>query len=200
MPLTMYALPVRSQKNKGALVRRLIRASSEHVSAKRAYLDSEFYQTKVTQALIDTGTDFVMPAKKNSKKIDQLIDEAIKDGLEWNVIRHGVGDIEDGRHWLIALPAQKKSQLRKSEPGDPRDDWTVLYTSIDPESVDVEDEPFEHGAQKLGEWFRRRWGIETSYRLIKGDYLPQTRSTRTQMRLFYFNFAVHLYNLGWWRT
>lgn len=122
MPLTMYALPVRSQKNKGALVRRLIRASSEHVSAKRAYLDSEFYQTKVTQALIDTGTDFVMPAKKNSKKIDQLIDEAIKDGLEWNVIRHGVGDIEDGRHWLIALPAQKKSQLRKSEPGDPRDD------------------------------------------------------------------------------
>ncbi|MFP8890810.1 hypothetical protein ACLI4U_13730 [Natrialbaceae archaeon A-CW2] len=31
--------------------------------------ESEFYQTKVTQALIDTGADFVMPERKNSSEL-----------------------------------------------------------------------------------------------------------------------------------
>lgn len=42
--------------------------------------------------------------------------------------------------------------------------------------------------------FRRRWGIETSYRQI-GDFLPRTSSPTFSVRLFYFLFAVSLYNL-----
>lgn len=42
--------------------------------------------------------------------------------------------------------------------------------------------------------FRRRWGIETSYRQI-GDYLPRTSSPTFAVRLCYFLFAVSLYNL-----
>ena len=42
--------------------------------------------------------------------------------------------------------------------------------------------------------FRRRWGIETSYRQI-GDFLPRTSSPTFSVRLFYFLFAVALYNL-----
>ena len=42
--------------------------------------------------------------------------------------------------------------------------------------------------------FRRRWGIETSYRQI-GDFLPRTSSPTFSVRLFYFLFAVGLYNL-----
>lgn len=196
MPLTMAALPVRSQKNKGALVRRLIRSATEYVGVERAYLDSGFYQTNATRALLNTDTDFVMQAKKNSEKIEELIDEAIEDGRKWNITPHGVGDIKDGRHWLIALLAEKKPQLRTGKPDDPHDNWTVLYMNIEPETLDIDDdEHFEHGAEKLGERSRRRWGIETSYRLIKRDYLPQSRSRETELRLFYFNFAVHLYNI-----
>ena len=42
--------------------------------------------------------------------------------------------------------------------------------------------------------FRRRWGIETSYRQL-GDFLPRTSSPTFSVRLFYFLFAVSLYNL-----
>ena len=42
--------------------------------------------------------------------------------------------------------------------------------------------------------FRRRWGIETSYRQI-GDFLPRTSSPMFSVWLFYFLFAVTLYNL-----
>jgi hypothetical protein len=42
--------------------------------------------------------------------------------------------------------------------------------------------------------FRRRWGIETSYRLI-GLFLAKTTSKRYRLRLLYFFLAVALYNL-----
>lgn len=52
----------------------------------------------------------------------------------------------------------------------------------------------EATAEARAESYRRRWGIETSYRVI-GDFLPKSRSTAYSVRLFYFLFAVTLYNL-----
>ncbi|MEF8849132.1 MAG: hypothetical protein V5A68_08395, partial [Candidatus Thermoplasmatota archaeon] len=43
--------------------------------------------------------------------------------------------------------------------------------------------------------YGKRWGIETSYRVKKHSYLPQTTSKNYQIRLFYFLFSVLLYNL-----
>lgn len=42
---------------------------------------------------------------------------------------------------------------------------------------------------------KKRWGIETSYRVKKRTYLPKTTSKNYQIRLFYFLFSVLLYNL-----
>jgi IS4 transposase len=49
-------------------------------------------------------------------------------------------------------------------------------------------------AVPLTQVYRRRWGIETSYRKI-GEFLPRTTSPVFAVRLFYFLFAVALYNL-----
>jgi len=49
-------------------------------------------------------------------------------------------------------------------------------------------------AQPLAEAYRRRWGIETSYRKV-AEFLPKTSSPTFSVRLFYFLFAVALYNL-----
>jgi IS4 transposase len=49
-------------------------------------------------------------------------------------------------------------------------------------------------AQPLAEAYRRRWGIETSYRKVT-EFLPKTSSPTFSVRLFYFLFAVALYNL-----
>ena len=42
--------------------------------------------------------------------------------------------------------------------------------------------------------FRKRWGIETSYRMIR-KFLAKTTSRRYGIRLLYFYLAVVLYNL-----
>jgi hypothetical protein len=47
---------------------------------------------------------------------------------------------------------------------------------------------------KLKEVFRRRWGIETSYRMI-GLFLAKTTSRLYRLRVLYFFLAVVLYNL-----
>ena len=48
--------------------------------------------------------------------------------------------------------------------------------------------------RRLRKTFRKRWGIETSYRMI-GMFLAKTTSRLYQLRLLYFFLAVVLYNL-----
>jgi IS4 transposase len=42
-------------------------------------------------------------------------------------------------------------------------------------------------------YYKRRWGIETSYRKI-GEFLPKTTSRSWIVRVFYFTFACLVYN------
>jgi len=49
-------------------------------------------------------------------------------------------------------------------------------------------------SRRLRKTFRKRWGIETSYRMI-GMFLAKTTSKRYRLRLLYFFLAVVLYNL-----
>jgi hypothetical protein len=48
--------------------------------------------------------------------------------------------------------------------------------------------------RRIRKLFRKRWGIETSYRMIR-KFLAKTTSRRYKIRLVYFYLAVMLYNL-----
>ena len=48
--------------------------------------------------------------------------------------------------------------------------------------------------RRIRRLFRKRWGIETSYRMIR-KFLAKTTSRRYRIRLLYFYLAVVLYNL-----
>jgi hypothetical protein len=48
--------------------------------------------------------------------------------------------------------------------------------------------------RKLIKLYKKRWGIETSYR-VKKDFRPKTTSKNYIIRLFYFLFSVCLYDL-----
>jgi putative transposase len=50
-------------------------------------------------------------------------------------------------------------------------------------------------AKKVCEQYRKRWGIETSYRVKKHTFLPKTTSKNYFVRMFYFFLSVLLYNL-----
>jgi IS4 transposase len=52
-------------------------------------------------------------------------------------------------------------------------------------------------AETFCQRYSRRWQIESEYKSIKGDFLAKTSSKDYRVRLFYFVFAVLLYNI--WR-
>jgi len=52
-------------------------------------------------------------------------------------------------------------------------------------------------AESFCQRYSRRWQIESEYKSIKGDFLANTSSKDYRVRLFYFVFAVLLYNI--WR-
>jgi len=93
-------------------------------------------------------------------------------------VPHGLGGIDDEKHWLFAVKSQKRSRLRQGEPDDPTDDWIIFYTNIPLDDDDVD--PLE-----LATDFRNRWGVETSYRMLKHDFLAQSGSPRLATRMFY---------------
>jgi len=64
--------------------------------------------------------------------------------------------------------------------------YTYFYTNLDPSEVSPEE---------LASDYRRRWGIETGFRVIKEEFLPKSASPDSRVRTFYFNFAAHMYNI-----
>lgn len=101
---------------------------------------------------------------------------------------HGLGGVDDEKHWLFTVKSQKRSRLRQGEPDDPTDDWIIFYTNIPLDADDVD--PLE-----LATDFRNRWGVETSYGKLKHDLLAQSGSSRLATRMFYFKFAILMYNM-----
>ena len=67
-----------------------------------------------------------------------------------------------------------------------KDDVSCFVTNLPVES--------EEKALEYAELFRKRWGIETSYK-VKGDFRPRTTSKSVSVRVFYFLFSVVMYNL-----
>ncbi|HIH60091.1 MAG TPA: transposase [Ferroplasma sp.] len=47
---------------------------------------------------------------------------------------------------------------------------------------------------KLLKLYRKRWGIETGYRMVR-KFLARTTSRRLNVRLLYFYLAILLYNI-----
>ena len=63
--------------------------------------------------------------------------------------------------------------------------WYCFITNLD---VNVDE------ARALRDYYRYRWAIETTYRKFKSHFLPTTRSTRLQMRIYLYLFGMFSYN------
>jgi putative transposase len=65
----------------------------------------------------------------------------------------------------------------------------VYFTNI---TFTEEDAKF---SDRIAFLYKKRWGIETSYRVKKHSFRGKTTSKNYMIRLFYFLFSVLLYNL-----
>ncbi len=205
-PAILMSELVKTSGDKAAFLKRALWMADTMMDVNRAYLDSGFYNEDSARALGEfDDISWVMQAKQSADDIDELMDIAIEDELDWNSKNWGVSDIPS-RHNLWVMESEKKSKLYKEEPDDPKDKWIAFYTNIDwvadtpdeeidTESITEEQRDMPLTPLELADDFRSRWGIETSYRKLKEDFLAKSRSTRYYIRVQVFYFAVLWYNM-----
>lgn len=131
---------------------------------------------KVFQTLSNLGVNYLIPKRITSTE-REAIDTMEADGRNVAVENASV-DVEAGPHAMRFLYASST-----------KSDGTAVFATnlpIGPEE-----------AESFCRCYSRRWQIENEYKSIKNDFLAKTSSKDYRVRLFYFVFAVLLYNI--WR-
>jgi len=172
---TLDVLPMDANgfRAKREAVRSLLETAREYVSIRHVYLDRGFYQVHVVAELEQLGVDYIVRARPSSGMKDRLSAgaETVVDDYTMRRKRPPTASVDVT---VFAVPHRSNE-----------DEHVWFVTSLDGD---------QSTAKAYAAAFRRRWGIETSYRQI-GDFLPRTSSPTFSVRLFYFLFAVSLYNL-----
>lgn len=171
---TLLVLPITQLDNRNDLLRELIEFARKRVKIKLALLDRGFFNIETQKILNSYGIKYIMPCTQYSN---------IKEILQKVPTPYIINDFLMGKdfHYNMAIKQfpNKKGIMK-----------TYAYaTNI---TLDTDDPDKE--ATWLAEEYRKRWGIETGYR-IKKSFLPRTTSKDYRIRLFYFLYAVLLYNL-----
>ncbi|ELZ96569.1 transposase [Haloferax sulfurifontis] len=187
-PFILLVLPVRKRSEAPQYVRRLLRFANQYLDLHRVYLDAgtEFYNSDTISTVNEFGLELVMQGRKSGSDIKHFLNGMGWLDMESSYIPYGVGDLDEDNYHAVGVKSEKKSKLRKSKPEKPMDDYTYFYTNIDPSEVPPEE---------LASDYRRRWGIETGFRVLKEEFLSKSASPDSVVRTFYFNFAAHLYNI-----
>ncbi|WP_435197300.1 transposase [Natronomonas sp. EA1] len=184
IPLVLAVEPVRESSawddNRSnqihRVVRRLVHRAKEHVPIETVLCDREFDSMRVFQTLSNLDVNYLIP-----KRITSSEREAIKRMDEDNqavAVESAFVHVETGSHPMRFLYVPSTSG----------EGTTVFATNL---RVGPEE------AETFCRRYSRRWQIENEYKSIKGDFLAKTSSKDYRVRLFYFIFAVLLYNI--WR-
>jgi len=148
----------------------------KELKIRMVYLDRHFYHVAVVEYLKRLRVRFVIQAPvvaevravlgKNTGQV------RVVKGFKMS---YGSGGLHVTSVNLFAVPSRHRRRKR-----------VCFITNVD---VNLND------AQELAESYRRRWNIETSYRVIKHVFLPRTASRSGIVRFFFFGFGVCLFNL-----
>ncbi|MCK5027726.1 MAG: transposase [Candidatus Pacebacteria bacterium] len=163
---TLHTLPVSPLDRNGAIVDRLITYAKNIIPIDTVYLDRGFFHSREIDVLKKHNVKFLMVAVRN-ERVKRLIKE--------------------NEHGVVIDHTMSKSTTFKlvitEKDGEKRAFATNLNIGI------------KRRLLSLYDLYGKRWGIETSYRIIDHDFKARTTSKRYVIRLFYFLFCVLLYNL-----
>jgi hypothetical protein len=194
LPFTIGVREIASRKNKQYNIQHLLDLTESKFDIKRVYVDRGFYSSAVRDEFVSRDLDFVMMARRNMGRFYDLVDGACWNDWEINHAPYQIStqNEDDYEDWLVARFSEKRSNLRKSSSNtgipDPYCDWEAYYTNIDPSEYDG-------GLEQLTDDYRLRWGIETSYRLLKNKFLLKASTDMWEKRTFLFCLAVLYYNM-----
>lgn len=170
--VTVAVEPIQDDEHLPELVDHVLAQAADWIDIRRVFLDRGFYEVRILQVLEAHEVDYVVRARRFPSLLDG--DPAVRVEHDYQM---------GGSRPPYDTVTLTRLCVPHAEQPDEKQSYFVTNLPTD-----------EASAPRLAESYRRRWGIETSYRVI-GEFLPRSRSTYFVVRLFYFLFAVTLYNL-----
>ena len=178
--ITLNALPVNPLSDKTKLVDRLlIEAKRMHIRINLVLLDRSFFTQQIVKIMDKHHLRFMFPVIKN-KLVKKMIADAHKSKNYVHKYKFTKGKKPTASFTIFFIldPDSHERQIWKN------------YHVYGP-NVPVNN----NNRHILAEIYRKRWNIETSFRVEKQEFLAQTSSKSYRFRLFIFLVAILLYNL-----
>ncbi len=168
---TLKAIPLTQLSNDNAtIVSELLEHAMEYIHVKYVLLDRGFFSIDVLRVLERLKLKYVMPAIKNDR-----IKQVVKDNsnkLSY-FLKYTMGTKDKVTFNLMVKYDEKEREYYTFATS-----FEIIYKS------DIE---------RIAKMYRKRWGIETGYR-VKHDFLAITTTESYTVRMLYFMVSVILYN------
>ena len=164
---TVGAKPILEFTNEVEVLEYLIKEAMKYFEIECVYLDRHFFTVDFIAKLQELNVKFVMPAVKNPR-----IKELMKQYKAPKVVEYEMTKSSD----------RKKSVRLNLFIVEDRGEKLVFASNLPPHYLNV-----------IADMYRKRWGIETSYRVKSGLRL-RTCSRKYVVRFFLFVLSVILYN------
>ena len=182
--LTVYSSPVNQFSEKAEVVEKLIfeaRARGIHISI--VLLDRAFFTVDVIATLKRLEVYFIIPAVKHDTVKEAMLNYDDKQSAK----RFILGNKRKNICFTLYLYKRSSMQLPKKKKLNVSDLYFGFATNL-PRSLAIKLPSF------IPSEYRRRWGIETGYR-VQDNAQAKTTSTNYKLRLIYQMTSVVLYNV-----
>jgi len=182
--LTIYSNTVNQFSEKAEVVKKLIfEAKARGIRISVVLLDRAFFTIDVIEMLKRLGVYFIIPAVKNDKVKEAMLNYDDEEPAK----RFMLGDKKKSVTFNLYLYRRPAEQLPKKKKLKVHDLYFGFATNL-PRSLAVKLPSF------IPQEYRRRWGIETGYR-VQDNAQAKTTSTNYKLRLLYQMASVLLYNV-----
>ena len=179
--ITLMVIPMGKLTNEMRIIEEMISYTAQKVRIKKLYVDRHFFSIDMINLFKRLGLTFLMLATEN-KRVEKLL----KITPAPTVITDYVMGDKDRQAVFNLVVVDREMRNRNTRE---RKTIKIAYaTNMEINENDVE------LINKLSDLYRKRWGIETAYRVKKG-FRAQTTSKNYKVRLMYFLYSALLYNL-----
>ena len=181
--VTIFEIPVHQLDDHMFVIERLIKAAmARGIRIRTLLIDRGFYSVDVMNKLDELSVKYLMPAIKNNR-IKKAIEDHHKKLIP-NMVKFSIRNAAD----LQASFGLMIHSVKEPKQTDPIHKQYIVFATNMPYKEALRLFP------EIPDEYRRRWGIETGYR-VQNQIKAMTTSTNYTVRLVYQMLSVILYNI-----
>jgi len=172
-------------KNYGVLIESLLkRVSGMDIQIGTLFMDREFFHIDPISIAHKLHVNYVIAARSN-KKINRILDEHKKKfGVTSTIFKY---NFDKGGPTFNIVAVVNPDYDPKAKKGNGNKEYHLFATNLEMNSI-------SEFIKKIPEEYRKRWNIETGYR-VKNEFKIRTCSTSPVARTFFFVLQCILYNI-----